>query len=70
LKGLLVETGVRECVLPVGYAQVYYHQSEVIGKSVCDEEPVAGEVLKPYLRLLLTVFALSIDERQSPTLAF
>ena len=70
LKCLLVETGVRECVLPVRYAQVHYHESKVVGKCICNKEPVAGEILEPDLRLLLTVLAFSVDKRQSPTLAF
>ena len=63
LKGLLVKTSVRERILPVGYAQVHYHQSEVVSKCIGNKEPVAREVLKPDLRLLLTVLAFSIDER-------
>ena len=49
---------------------MHYHESKVVGKCICNKKPVAGEVLEPDLRLLLTVLAFSVDKRQSPTLAF
>ncbi len=46
------------------------HQSKIVSESVSDEKPVARKILKPDLRFLLTVFAFSVNEGQSPTFAF
>lgn len=51
LKSLRVETNLGKRVLPVGNAEVHNHQSEIVGEGVGDEEPLAGEVLEPDLRL-------------------
>lgn len=46
------------------------HQSEIIGEGVCDEEPIAGEVLKPNLRLRLRILAsLHVDQREPASFA-
>lgn len=37
--------------MPVGQAQVHDHESEVVSKRICDEEPFARKILEPYLRL-------------------
>ena len=52
----------------MGYAQVDNHEPEVISESVGDEEPLAGQVLKPNLRLRLIVFAL-VDQSEASVLA-
>ena len=56
LQSLRVEASFGESVLPVRDTQVHNHQSEVIGKGVCEEKPVAREVLEPDLRLCVSAF--------------
>lgn len=41
------------------------HQSEVVSERICYEEPLAGEVLEPDLRLALLLF---VYKRQSSVL--
>lgn len=41
--------------MPVGKTQVHDHESEVVSEGVCNEEPLARQVLKPNLGLSLRV---------------
>lgn len=53
VKRLRVETCLGECVLPVRDTQVHDHEPEVVREGVGDIEPVAREVLEPYLWFLI-----------------
>lgn len=67
LQGLRVQPNLGEGILPVGQTQVHDHQTEVVGESVRDEEPRAGEVLEPDLRL---VHIASVHQGESAILHF
>lgn len=65
MQSLRVEANLREGVVPVRDAQVHDHQSEVVREGVGDEEPLAGEILEPNLRLGVRVL-----ENQGQTSVF
>ena len=67
LQCLLVESRLREHVLPVGYAEVHDHQAEVVGEAVGHVVPLAGEVLEPDLRLLVRT---AIEQSYAAILSF
>ena len=63
LQRLRVQAHLGEGVLPVRQPQVHDHQPEVVREGVRYEEPRAGQVLEPDLRL---VYVSAVHQRQSP----
>ena len=66
LQRLRVEADLREGVLPVRQAQVHDHQPEVVREGVRDEEPRAGQVLEPDLRLV----DVTAEQKSQPTVFY
>ena len=49
---------------------MHNHQTEIVCECICEEEPIAGQVLKPYLGFRLAIFAdILVNERQTATFA-
>jgi hypothetical protein len=49
---LWVEANFREGILPPWDSKVHNHEPEIVCKTVCDEIPLAAEILEPDLRLV------------------
>ena len=66
LQSLWVQTHLRKRVVPVGEPEVHDHEAEVVSECVRDEEPLARQILEPYLRLCSLV--VPVDQREAPVL--
>jgi len=54
LKSWWVKSYLCEGILPVWDAQVHNHQSEIVRKWICNEKPVATQILEPNLWFWMT----------------
>lgn len=56
LEGLWIQTHLGKSIVPIWQTKMHNHQSEVVSKSVGDEEPLTGKILEPDLGLGWWVF--------------